>query len=54
MVKERLTQERNLAVRKLVLFYLSFGSFFLVVPPALFYIFLSFVSWLLRNIRVVR
>lgn len=53
-VEARLTQERNLAIRKLVLFYLSFGFFFLFVPPALLYLLLSFFSWLYRNIMVVR
>ena len=54
VVKERLVQERNLAIRKLVLFYVSFGFFFLVMPPAFLYLFLVFVSWLFRNITVVR
>lgn len=50
-VRARLLGQRNLAGRKLVLFYISFGSIFLILPPVVFYLLLSFLVWLFRNLK---
>ena len=51
VVAERLVDERRGAVRKLVLFYLGFGIFFLILPPVILYLLLSFFIWLYRSIQ---
>ena len=51
-VSERLSAERSLAGRKLVLFYASFGLVFLILPPFILYLLLSLFFWLLRSLRV--
>ncbi len=54
VVRARLGHQRDLALRKLVLFYISFGLFFLFLPPALLYLLLVFCSWFFLNIKVVK
>lgn len=50
-VGKRLASERRLAGRKMVLFYLSFGLFFLVLPPVILYFLLSLFAWLLKMLK---
>ncbi|MDH5299669.1 MAG: hypothetical protein OEV91_11690 [Desulfobulbaceae bacterium] len=53
-VLERLVHEQRLALRKVAFFYVSFGLFFLILPPACLYLLFFLSSWLLGNIKVVR
>ncbi|HIJ78253.1 MAG: hypothetical protein OEY01_02970 [Desulfobulbaceae bacterium] len=50
-VAERLAGELSLAVRKLVLFYVSFGVIFLILPPVILYLLLSFFIWLYQGVK---
>ena len=50
-VGERLVAERSLAGRKLVLFYITFGLVFLILPPVIFYLLILLFFWLLRMVR---
>ena len=54
VVTERLLAQRDLAGRKLVLFYGSFGTVFLILPPVLLYLLLSSIAWIFRNLKVVK
>jgi len=54
VVQARLAHERSLAGRKLVLFYVSFGVFFLLLPLVFLYLLLFFSSWVFRNIKVIK
>ncbi len=53
-VKERLVSQWGLAWRKLVLFYLSFGIIFLILPPLILYLFLSLFIWFLKNLKFIK
>ena len=52
-VKERLLGQRSLTGRKLLLFYLTFGTIFLIMPPLLLYLLLSLLAWILRSLKFV-
>jgi len=54
IVKMRLLGEQGRAWRKLMLFYLSFGIVFLVLPMLTLYLALAFLIWLWRNLRIIR
>ncbi|HHO49041.1 MAG TPA: hypothetical protein ENN06_11420 [Desulfobacteraceae bacterium] len=54
IVKKRLLGEQGRAWRKLMLFYLSFGIVFLVLPMLTLYLALAFFLWLWRNLRIIR
>ncbi|MDH3328022.1 MAG: hypothetical protein OEM01_02190 [Desulfobulbaceae bacterium] len=53
-VEERLVEEKSRVGRKLVLFYVSFGLVFLILPPAFLYLLLSFFIWIYRSIKFVK
>lgn len=47
----RLTGEKARAGRKLALFYLFFGVIFLILPPTLAYLLLSFLAWIYQSVQ---
>lgn len=51
VVAGRLDAERSRAVRKLVLFYVSFVGFFLTLPAVILYLLMSLFVWVVRNIK---
>ncbi|MDW7774058.1 MAG: hypothetical protein SCH71_14320 [Desulfobulbaceae bacterium] len=50
-VRERLVKEKNRVVRKLAMFYITFGIFFLVMPPLILYLVLSVFIWIFKSIK---
>ena len=53
-VKQRLTREKERGTIKLVLFYASFGIFFLLTPPFLIYLLIVGIITLFLNIKIVK
>jgi hypothetical protein len=53
-VKERLVAEKSRVVRKLAIFYVSFGLIFLILPPVFLYMLLSFAIWIYKSIKFVK
>ncbi|MDH3360164.1 MAG: hypothetical protein OEL55_04765 [Desulfobulbaceae bacterium] len=51
-VRGRLSAERSLFGRKLVLFYISFGLVFLILPLVIIYQLLSLILWLFQNLKI--
>ena len=54
VVVKRLVDVRHGAISKLVVFYVGFGVIFLILPPVILYLLLSFFVWLFRGLKVVR
>jgi hypothetical protein len=53
-VKEQFLAEEKLFRRKLVLFSVTFGIFFVVLPLGLLYLLLSFFTWLFRDMKFIK
>ncbi|MCL7487889.1 MAG: hypothetical protein M8357_06925 [Desulfobulbaceae bacterium] len=51
-VQSRLLAEKERFLRKLVVFYASFGIFFLVIPLVLLYLLLSFFIWIFKDLKI--
>jgi hypothetical protein len=51
-VAKRLQIEKKRYQRKLVVFYLSFGLFFVALPLFLLYLFLKFLIWLFKDLKI--
>lgn len=54
VVVANLRAEEKLFRRKLVVFYLTFGVFFVVLPLGFLYLLLSFLIWLFRDMKFVK
>lgn len=52
-VETRLVKERNRVRQKLVIFYITFGFFFMILPLSFLYFLLSFIFWIFKNVRIV-
>jgi len=52
-VETRLLAEKSLAWRKLVIFYLSFGAIFLILPPLIVRLLISLGAFILRNLKCI-
>ena len=52
-VEERALAARSLAWRKMVVFYLSFGTIFLILPPVGLRLLISFSMMILRNLKLI-
>ena len=52
-VTEHLTITRSRFLRKLVVFYITFGIVFLIMPLVLLYLLLTFTIWIFRNLKFV-
>jgi hypothetical protein len=53
-VAANLRAEEKLFRRKLVVFYLTFGVFFVVLPLGFLYLLLAFLIWLFRDMKFVK
>lgn len=53
-VAQRLGDEKNRFKRKIVVFYVSFVLVFLALPLAFIYGLVSFILWILRNIKIIQ
>lgn len=53
-VKEQLLAEKKLFQRKIVLFYATFGAFFIALPLGFLYLLLSFLIWLFRDLKFIK
>jgi len=51
-VQSRLLAEKERFLRKLVVFYASFGIFFLVIPLVLLYFLLCFFIWIFKDLKI--
>lgn len=53
-VTRRLLVEKNRFKRKVAVFYVSFVLVFLALPLAFIYILVTFILWILRNIKIIQ
>ena len=53
-VEQRLVAEHDLAWRKLVIFYLSFGTIFLILPPLCLRLLIALAFLILRNLKLIK
>lgn len=53
-VTSHLVSEEKRFKRKLIVFYISFGVFFIVLPLYVLYLLLSFFIWLFRGLKFVK
>jgi len=53
IVNTRLVKEQLRVRQKLVWFYITFGFFFMILPPVFLYMVLSLFIWLVRNTKFV-
>ena len=53
-VAKRLGVEKNRFKRKVVVFYVSFVLVFLALPLVFIYGLISFILWILRNIKIIQ
>ena len=51
-VTKRLQIEKRRYQRKLVIFYTSFGLFFVALPLYLLFVFLKFLIWLFKDVKI--
>lgn len=52
VVGQRLQIEKKRIQRKLIVFYLSFALFFVFLPLYLLYLFLKFMIWLFKGVKI--
>lgn len=50
-VKERLEKKKGGVIRKLILFYITFGIFFLILPPVIIYLVLTIFIWIFKSVK---
>jgi len=53
-VGERLDEKAGRLKRKLIVFYITFASIFLVLPMVFLYLLLAFLVWLFRGVKIIR
>lgn len=54
VVAERLVIEKGKFKRKVIVFYISFGFFFLIIPMVFLYLLLSLLIWAFRGLKLVK